>query len=373
MLVLMIRGIVTDLKYPYAAFATRGISADYLFPLLWGAVSNLETIGLKPLFVTCDGASPNRKFFSLHEDPQLNNFYWTWNPYSLPRRKLYFISDVPHLIKTTRNCFSNSGSHKKTRDLWKDGRDISWIQILKLYEEHVENALFCKTYKLTRDHIDLSPYTAMKVNLAAQIFSSSVANALEELYGDPVKETVNLIRHINRFFDCLNSRSLQEGSRTRNSDKKEYRSIYDPRLDYLLNDFLDFFKAWEDSVMQRPGQFTFTQRKRMIFSHQTLKGLRISVHSIVECVRFMLDAGAEFVLTHRFNQDPLEEQFGQFRHKGGSNDNPSVYAVKQNFSQVKVIGSSVLQPIRGNISNKRPHPTLTVDDTALPRRRQKRV
>ncbi|XP_048241342.1 uncharacterized protein LOC125374488 [Haliotis rufescens] len=373
MLVLMIRGIITDLKYPYAAFATRGITADYLYPILWTAVLNLESIGLKPLFITCDGASSNRKFFSLHEVPELNNFFWTWNRYSHPHRKIYFISDVPHLIKTTRNCFANSGSHKKTRELWKDGRDVSWLHMLKFYEEHVENELFCKTYKLTRDHIDLSPYSTMKVNLAAQIFSSSVGNALEDLYGDPVQETVNLIRHMNRFFDCLNTRSLQEGIIARNSDKKEYRSINDPRLHYLLNEFLDFFKAWEDSVMRRHGQFTLSQRKRMMLSHQTLKGLKISVNSIVECVRFMLTAGAEFVFTHRFNQDPLEEQFGQYRHKGGSNDNPSVYAVKHAFSQMKVLASSALQPIRGNISNKRPQQTLTVDNAALPRRKQRRV
>ncbi len=58
-------------------------------------------------------------------------------------------------------------------------------------------------------------------------------------------------------------------------------------------------------------------------SRQTLKGLKISVHSIVECVRFMLAAGVEFVLTHPFNQDPLEEQFGQFRYEGCSNDSLS--------------------------------------------------
>lgn len=125
--IFMVPGIVTDKKYPYVGLATRGITAEYLFPIIWEAVCNLETIGLKSLYVTCDGATPNRKFFSIHEAPQLHNFYWTRNAFSHPPRKLYFISDVPHLMKTTRNCFSNSGSHKKTRDLWKDGRDISWI------------------------------------------------------------------------------------------------------------------------------------------------------------------------------------------------------------------------------------------------------
>ena len=51
----------------------------------------------------------------------------------------------------------------------------------------------------------------MKVNYAAQILSSTVANALELMYGDNVSETINFIRNMNRFFDCMNVRNLFEG------------------------------------------------------------------------------------------------------------------------------------------------------------------
>ena len=53
----------------------------------------------------------------------------------------------------------------------------------------------------------------MKVNLAAQIFSSSVAEALEYLQeaGHPdlqgASRTITFIRKIDRLFDLLNSRS----------------------------------------------------------------------------------------------------------------------------------------------------------------------
>lgn len=64
MLVIMVRGVATSLKFPLAGFATNSITADFLYPIIWKAVSILEVaVGLKVLFFTCDGASANRKFF----------------------------------------------------------------------------------------------------------------------------------------------------------------------------------------------------------------------------------------------------------------------------------------------------------------------
>lgn len=36
------------------------------------------------------------------------------------KRFIYFISDVPYLIKTTRNCLTNSGSGCYTRYMWNN-------------------------------------------------------------------------------------------------------------------------------------------------------------------------------------------------------------------------------------------------------------
>ena len=80
--------------------------------------------------------------------------------------------------------------------------------------------------------------------------------------------------------------------------------------------------------MNRPGNFTTKQRKGMLLSHQTLTGLKLTIHSIVDCVNVLLESGAKFVLTHNFNQDPLEQQFGHFRHRAGANSNPTIYDVR---------------------------------------------
>lgn len=275
---------------------------------------------------------------------------------------------MPHLLKTTRNCVSNSFWHKNSRHLWKDGKDISWKHIVRLYEEHCENSLYSPCPKLTHSHVFLTAFSVMKVNLATQILSNTVSGALEMLYGSDVSETVNLLSKMDKFFDCLNVRSLCEGKMKRNSNLNPYTSVNDPRLTWLQDDFLGYIREWEDSVMERPGHIPQNERKKMLLSHQTQTGLNISVKSIIQCVKILLNSGAPFVLTHCFNQDPLEQHFGHYRHKGGSNNNPTVYEVRHTMNQLRTVGTEGLVPRNGNITVGKKI-LSTIDNTPLPRRK----
>ena len=67
-LTLMVRGILFKMAFPYAHFATQGVTSDYLYPILWEAIRLLEADSVKVLCITADGASPNRKFFRMHKD-----------------------------------------------------------------------------------------------------------------------------------------------------------------------------------------------------------------------------------------------------------------------------------------------------------------
>ena len=69
LLVQMVRGIFFKLEFPFAHFGTAGVTADQLYPILWEGVRQVESVGLKVVFITADGASPNRKFFRMHQCP----------------------------------------------------------------------------------------------------------------------------------------------------------------------------------------------------------------------------------------------------------------------------------------------------------------
>ena len=58
----MVRGVFSKLNFPYAQFATRGATADELYPIILNADKNIEGCGLKVIVITTDGVSPNRKF-----------------------------------------------------------------------------------------------------------------------------------------------------------------------------------------------------------------------------------------------------------------------------------------------------------------------
>lgn len=102
-LLFMVWGLFTPLEFPYAQLPTSNASSDVLYPMVWEAVSNLESLGFKVVAIFCDGASANHKFYRMYGDG-----HKTANPYSNdPNREIFFFADVPHLIKM-RNCFVNS-------------------------------------------------------------------------------------------------------------------------------------------------------------------------------------------------------------------------------------------------------------------------
>ena len=118
-LVFLIRGVCTELKFSLAYFSTNGVTSSQLMPLFWEAVAILElSCNLWVIAATSDGASPNRSFYKMHEGLDGNAgkdvCFRTINIYG-PQRYIYFFSDAPHLVKTTRNCLYHSGSGSCTR------------------------------------------------------------------------------------------------------------------------------------------------------------------------------------------------------------------------------------------------------------------
>ena len=97
----MVRGIFSNLCYPFGYHASVGFTADQLFPLVWEATRVLEMIGFMVRVWVCDGASPNRKLFSINvvEDGADN---WTWNIFAEDNRKIFFMSDVPPLDENNK-------------------------------------------------------------------------------------------------------------------------------------------------------------------------------------------------------------------------------------------------------------------------------
>lgn len=118
-LAFFVRGICTELKFSLAYFATDGVTSHQLMPLFCEAIGILEmSCSLWVIATTSDRASPNRRCYHMHKPLDDNAdgdvSYHTINVYA-PHRYIYFFSDAPHLVKTTRNCLYSSGHGSCTR------------------------------------------------------------------------------------------------------------------------------------------------------------------------------------------------------------------------------------------------------------------
>ena len=113
MLVFLVRGLFTNLSFPYSQFPCTALSGESMFDPVWEAVSRLELCGFKVLALTCDGLAANQRLFRLHNpDAGANEVvHKVPNPYAEDGRDLYFLADPPHLIKTVRNAWYNSKRH----------------------------------------------------------------------------------------------------------------------------------------------------------------------------------------------------------------------------------------------------------------------
>lgn len=231
-LAFLVRGVCTELKFCLAHFATNGVTAAQLMPLFWQAVSILETAcNLWVIAATSDGASPNRRFYRMHKGldggADTDVCYRSINLYA-PHRFIYFFSDAPHLIKTTRNCLLHSGSGTCTRYMWNDGHYLIWHHIAQLFYQDADNGLKLLP-KLTFEHINLNSYAVMRVNLAAQVLSASVAAVLKAFGPPEAAATAKLCEMVDTFFDCLNVRSTTEHVKKRKPFLAPYRSDNDQR------------------------------------------------------------------------------------------------------------------------------------------------
>ncbi|XP_065842085.1 uncharacterized protein [Oscarella lobularis] len=277
MLVFMVRGLTSSLRFPYAHFPSAGVTAVNLIDIVWEAVEQLEMCGFAVLGICCDGASSNRKFFRIHGRANgvgdLNPTFKVKNPYTKEDRNIYFLSDACHLIKTTRNCLHQSFASSGSRRMHLNGKLIAWSHIQELYRKSQETFSsfgLSVLRKLKFEHLELTSFSKMRVDLAAQVLSTSVANGLEYYKVKDSEETVRFCRVFDKVFDCLNVRGLTNVKENR----RGHGSADDDRIKWLEEEFLGYLKEWDNSVESLPN-LSKGDRAKLKLSAETIEGWRI--------------------------------------------------------------------------------------------------
>ncbi len=304
-LAFMVGGLETKWKQPLAYFLSAGpVSANMLQSLVRRCLDKTAEAGLTVKALVNDQGTNNQSFLRAEGvSPE--------RPYIIHKgQKIFVFFDPPHLLKNVRN-------NLKKGDLISDGKRIKWQYIEEFYNFDRQAAVRMAP-KLTEKHVNLPPFTSMRVNLAAQVLSNTVAAGIDTLVGweqlpEDAKYTADFVRMMDRLFNCFNSSTLYSsqpynGAITKTSDHLEF-------LQECYNKLKDTTTASGKSLPCLKG---------WLLSISALKGLWFD----------MVSSGSDRLYTSRLNQDCLENMFGTIRWRGGHRDNPNPLQFRAAFRQV---------------------------------------
>ena len=115
--------------------------------------------------------------------------------------------------------------------MWNDGKYLLWKYVTRIHFMYAESPLKVLS-KITYDHIILTPYLVMSVDLAAQILSSTMTSVLNHHGGNELSHTSKYCNIIDQFFDCMNVRIVSEHIRKRKKKVAPYTAVDDERLNW---------------------------------------------------------------------------------------------------------------------------------------------
>lgn len=205
-LAFMLNCINGSWKYPIAYFFVAGVSEEQLAALVKQALHLLHEARVIVASLTFDGAAANLNMAtnlgcSFDPDQLVTHF-----PHPVSGDKVHIFLHPCHMIKLVRNTIG-------VRNIMSGEGQVKWNFITNLFSLQDAEGLRLAN-KLTKGHINWQDQK-MKVRLAAQTLSESVATAIEYCREKILEQfagseaTCSFLKKFNDLFDILNSRSTR--------------------------------------------------------------------------------------------------------------------------------------------------------------------
>lgn len=220
--------------------------------------------------------------------------------------KIYSIFDVPHLFKNLRNHFIRN-------NFLFNGKEASFKDIKDTYEINKKSSTSRSLLHITDALIHPGPFLMMSCKLAMQLFSHKVGTAIKtciltkQLQSRTSFQTVEMMKQLNNFLDCLYSNSLYNSNPFKcalsNKHRHQLKVLFDA-------------KSWFESLEK-----ISTDPKKTLKDNRPVSfdGMVWSINAIIMLFKDQDDIGYNYLQTRRLNSDAIENMFAVFRQRGGYN------------------------------------------------------
>ncbi|XP_052740311.1 uncharacterized protein LOC128198019 isoform X2 [Bicyclus anynana] len=330
-LVFMVKGIKKKFKQPVAYYFTSCLNKYKLEELIKKVIKYVQGTGLNIIATVCDQntinvGAINALINNTKEKYIRENKEWRDDFIQIGNNKIFPLYDIPHIIKGIRNNILTKDLKYFDVDR-KEEKIIKWDYYKQVYEADKSYGELKLLQKLTDEHIYREKIKKMKVKTAAQIFSHSVAVVTEHLTarGDVPQECRNIIpftKMIDNLFDSLNSSTfhvpngkIYRGCVKRNSP---HHKLWNDAIKMLKSvKFIKVVKCNNSNKIRFVETSNVPSIQNLI---KTIEGIK-NVWNLLSH-KYSFDA----MFTRNFNQDPLENFFGNVRSLGIRNTAPDTVA-----------------------------------------------
>lgn len=321
-LVFLLVALNESWKVPIAYFATTGTNAEQKSKLILIAVELVHASGVEIKTLTFDGHRSNlataKKLGCCLDISNLKPFFK--NPVN--GNNIYVFLDPCHMLKNVRNAFEVYGNFEDSQ-----GREINWKYLEELHKLQ-ESELFHLANKLRANHIYFKT-KIMKVRLASQLFSDSVADALSFCDTElrifkfcGVEATAEFLKKINVLFDILDSRVHQYGFK-RAMNLENYETAFK-----VLEETSQYLKTLKHNETNIMNTLRFTGFLGFCICAESAKGLFDDL--------IKNDNNMTYLPLHKISQDHIEIFFGNIRSHGRCNDNPTLKLFESIYKRMLV-------------------------------------
>ena len=318
----MVVGLNEHWKLPVAYFLVAGLNASERANLCKLTAQKLLDIGLKFTSLTCDGPKVHLSMLKLLGANLDTDNLETQIFQDLDSPPIYLMLDMCHDVKNVRNAWKHHRVFKNAK-----GERIDWSFLEKLVHLQESEHLQCAN-KLTTYHINFENQK-MKVKLATQLFSRSVAKSLEFCREhlklkdfEDSKATQEFIQNMNDIFDLMNSRT-KFGPSISGALRTDNYNVWKPFLDMIEEYLLGLENLEGVSMVQKDGRKT------------GFLGIICNIHAVQNIFHTHVQNGdLEYICTYKLSQDHLEHFFGLIRARFGAHNNPTPYQFKKTFRRI---------------------------------------
>ena len=246
---------------------------------------------------------------------------------------IFVVLDASHLIKLARNTLGDLQLL-----FTEDGRPIQWNLIKELEKLQCEEGLHLAN-KITKEHVQFSK-KKMKVYLATQVLSNSVADAIEFCDKDlGLKQfsqssgTCEYLRIFNMAFDLLDSK-VPFTKFTKMPLRKENKAVWTAYFGQIDSFIRGLYHINPTSSTTEPAAKKRKLALRVVTGQKKkgFLGFLVNIKSYQAIFDLYVDKKEflKYILGHKLSQDHLELMFGTIRSSLGLNNNPTV--IQESFS-----------------------------------------